>query len=68
LTVGPNLREAFYKLDKLEHAAQLTLAARQLGAVIPLSPDELARLGQVRERAGLGPAHELFEICAPRSP
>ena len=68
LTVGPNLRDAFFKLDKIEHAARTTLAARQLGAVIPLSPDEIRRLGVVRERAGLGPAQELFEICARRSP
>jgi L-fuculose-phosphate aldolase len=68
LTVGANLRDAFFKLDKLEHAARTTLAARQLGAVIPLSQDELQRLGEVRERMGLGSAHELFEICARRSP
>lgn len=64
LTVGPNLRDAFFKLDKLEHAAQITLAARQLGAVIPMSQDELRRLGEMRERLGGRPAHELIAACA----
>jgi L-fuculose-phosphate aldolase len=64
LTVGPTLRDAYFKLDKLEHAARMLLAARQLGAVIPLSSDELRRLGEVRERQGIGTSAELFEICA----
>jgi L-fuculose-phosphate aldolase len=63
LTVGPDLRDAYFKLDKLEHAAMVTLAARQLGTVIPLSPDELRRLGAVRERLGIGPAQEMYDIC-----
>jgi L-fuculose-phosphate aldolase len=68
VTVGPNLREAFFKLDKLEHAARITLAARQLGAVIPLSTDELRRLGAVRERLGLGSAQDIYTACALRNP
>lgn len=64
LTVGPDLRDAFFKLDKLEHAAQITLAARQLGVVIPLSPDELRRLGEMRERLGIGPAQEIYDACS----
>jgi L-fuculose-phosphate aldolase len=62
LTVGPDLRDAYLKLDKLEHAAVTTLAARQLGAVIPLSPDELRRLGEVGERLGLGPARRIQDV------
>lgn len=69
LTVGPDLRDAYFKLDKLEHAARITLAARQLGTVIPLSADELARLGAVRERLGIGSAQDVYEACRrDRSP
>lgn len=63
LTVGPDLRDAYFKLDKLEHAARITLAARQLGTVIPLSPGELQRLGAARERLGIGSAQEIIEAC-----
>jgi L-fuculose-phosphate aldolase len=66
LTVGRTLREAYYKLEKLEHSAQVMLAARQLGRVIPMSTDELTRLARVRERLGLGPAEDVFRHCPPR--
>jgi L-fuculose-phosphate aldolase len=63
LTVGATLRDAYYKLEKIEHAAVITLAARQLGHVIPLSPDEIRRLAAVSERYGWGPGRNVFRAC-----
>jgi L-fuculose-phosphate aldolase len=54
LTVGTDLSDAYHKLEKLEHAAQTLLAARQLGSVRELSPDELDRLATVAEKLGYG--------------
>lgn len=52
VTVGRDLREAYFKLEKLEHAAHILLNARLLGRVIPLSADELRRLADVCEQHG----------------
>jgi L-fuculose-phosphate aldolase len=53
LTVGPSLYEAFYKLEKIEHTARVILAARTLGRVRVLSPEQVEKLLEVRKTAGL---------------
>ncbi len=61
LTVGGTLREAYYRMEKVEHAAQVLLIARQLGGARRLSADELSRLERMCRRLGLrwrGPASE----------
>ena len=63
LTVGATLRDAYYKLEKIEHAAVITLAARQLGHVIPLSPDEIRRLAAVSERYGWAQGPSVLQAC-----
>ena len=63
VTVGNCLRDAYFKLEKIEHAAHITLMARLLGRVIPLSTDELRRLGQASERMGWGPAERIVSAC-----
>lgn len=55
VTVGANIREAFYRLDKVEHTAKILLAARQLGGVRALPADEVSRLLQMREAHGYPP-------------
>jgi len=50
ITVGKTVFEAYLKLEKLEHAAQVTLAARQLGNVQTLPPDEVRRLTAIRRQ------------------
>jgi len=54
LTVGPDLTGAYRKLEKVEHAAQVTLAARQLGNIRTLPPEEVRRLEAMRSQLGLG--------------
>ncbi len=52
VTVGPDLEAAWQRMEKLEHFAQVVVAARQLGQVRTLSDEELARLE--RNAAALG--------------
>jgi L-fuculose-phosphate aldolase len=54
LTVGPDLVNAYRKLEKVEHAARVTLAARQLGNIRTLPPEEIERLEAMRLQLGLG--------------
>jgi len=44
LAVGTSVWDAYRKLEKLEHAAQVVLAARAAGRVRTLSPAQVARL------------------------
>jgi L-fuculose-phosphate aldolase len=44
VTVGTDLREAYSKLEMLEHTAQILVMSRLLGSLAPLPKDEVARL------------------------
>jgi len=44
LTVGPTLQSAHQRMESLEHAARILLAARQLGGVRELTPAQVAPL------------------------
>ncbi len=48
LTLGPSLMEAYFRMEKLEHAAGCLVTAHLLGDVRPLSSDELRRLQDLR--------------------
>ncbi|OGL42934.1 MAG: hypothetical protein A2161_09215 [Candidatus Schekmanbacteria bacterium RBG_13_48_7] len=48
LTMGKTLMEAYLKLEKIEHTAQVTLAARQLGQVSTLSDEDIEKLRKIR--------------------
>ena len=59
VTVGETLFEAYMKLEKVEHLAKVTLAARQLGRVGLLPPEEVQKLIEVRrEKLGLPADYE----------
>lgn len=51
VTVGTSLFDAYMKLEKVEHLAQVTLAARQLGRVSELPPEEVRKLVAIRRKA-----------------
>jgi L-fuculose-phosphate aldolase len=53
LTVGENVFSAYDKLEKIEHSAQVSAAARQLGPVKPLPQEEIQKLLALREKLGL---------------
>jgi L-fuculose-phosphate aldolase len=48
LTVGKSLWEAYLRLEKVEHTAQITLAAQQLGRVGMLAPQAVEKLAEKR--------------------
>jgi L-fuculose-phosphate aldolase len=59
VTVGTTLFDAYMKLEKVEHLAQATLAARQLGRVGLLPQDQVRKLVEMRrEKLGLPPDYE----------
>jgi L-fuculose-phosphate aldolase len=63
LTVGKDMCDAYFKTEKLEHAARVLLMSRQLGRVIGLSPDELRRLAEVCERHGWRSGEDIYRAC-----
>lgn len=52
LTIGMDVFEAYHKMEKLEHAAQIYLAARTLGTPAILNADAIARILAAREAYG----------------
>ncbi len=56
VTFGTNVEEAYYRMEKVEHAAQIIFIARMLGGEKPLQSHEVARLrAAVEGKAGLIP-------------
>jgi L-fuculose-phosphate aldolase len=53
LTVGKDVFDAYFKLEKLEHTAEITLAARQLGRVRAMASEEVRKLEGLRQQMGL---------------
>jgi L-fuculose-phosphate aldolase len=71
LTLGKDVFEAYDKLERMEHVAEITFRARQLGTLRPLSCEQIERLQAVGR--GLGrPERRLLEspcdrcnVCTP---
>lgn len=55
LTVGTDLMDAYMKLERMEHVAEITHRARQLGDVVPLTPAQVEQLQEIGESLGLPP-------------
>jgi len=53
LTVGPDVMDAFYKMEKLEHAALIVYLARTMGGVRELEPEAVQELLEARASAGV---------------
>lgn len=64
LTVGHTLWEAYLRLEKVEHTAEITLTAHQLGQVQTLSPDEVAKLAEKRRELLQREGRDLCEGCS----
>lgn len=47
VTFGPNLFDAYYKMEKVEHAAHITFVARMLGGARSLTDAEVTKLRSV---------------------
>jgi L-fuculose-phosphate aldolase len=53
LTVGKDVYDAYFKLEKVEHTAEITLAARQLGRVRGMASEEVRKIEALRQQMGL---------------
>jgi L-fuculose-phosphate aldolase len=49
ITCGPDLLNAFMKMEKVEHYAKIVAVARQLGPTQPLSDEDVRKLMRARE-------------------
>jgi L-fuculose-phosphate aldolase len=63
LTVGADVHAAYDKLERMEHVAEITFRARQLGPLRPLSPEQIARLQAVGRGLGLPERKILGSPC-----
>jgi L-fuculose-phosphate aldolase len=63
LTLGKTLWEAYLRLEKVEHTAQITLAAQQLGRVQTLSPEAVTTLTEMRREWLQRQGRDLCEGC-----
>jgi L-fuculose-phosphate aldolase len=54
LTVGPDVMQAYYRMEVLEMYAKVTLVTRILGEPKPLMSDAVSELYKVRDRQGWG--------------
>jgi L-fuculose-phosphate aldolase len=64
LTVGSTLWEAYLRLEKVEHTAQITLAAQQLGQVHTLSSEAVRKLTDKRRELLQRQGRDLCEGCS----
>ncbi|HLV37349.1 MAG TPA: class II aldolase/adducin family protein [Spirillospora sp.] len=53
LTVADNVMNAYLRLETLEHTAKIMYMARQLGDIMPLPPQQVDKLIDMRRQLGL---------------
>ena len=51
VTYGKDLWDAYFKMEKVEHAAHITFVARMLGGEKPLSPEDIERLRSISQQS-----------------
>lgn len=62
---GGTLSEAYFKLEKVEHAAHITFVARLLGGEVPLTQEEVERLRRISVES-YGKEFTSKAACQPR--
>ena len=55
LSLGADIEQAYFRMETVEHFAEITLAAKILGGPSPLSQEEVRKLLHVREKLGIAP-------------
>jgi L-fuculose-phosphate aldolase len=68
LTLGKDLFSAYYKMETIEHFANISLVARLLGGERVLSREEVFRLQDLRGRYGIAAPAPICTDPAPQSP
>jgi len=51
VTYGKDLLDAYFKMEKVEHAAHITFVARMLGGEKPLSPEDIEKLRAISQQS-----------------
>lgn len=68
LALGADLFAAYYKMETIEHFAQISLVARQLGRENLLSSEEVVRLQGLRTRYGITSPAPICVTPTPETP
>ncbi len=53
MTIGRDVMDAYYNMERVEHFANISLAAHQLGGMRPLSEPDVKKLEDIREQFGI---------------
>ncbi len=53
MTVGKDVMEAYYNMERVEHFANISLVAHQLGRMQPITEPDIRKLEGIREQAGI---------------
>jgi len=53
MTIGKDVMDAYYNMERVEHFANISLVAHQLGGMKPLSTPEVKKLEDIREQFGI---------------
>ena len=67
LTAGSDVMGAYYKMETIEHFAQISLVARLLGGERVLSREEVTRLQGLRDTYGIKAPAPICEPCDARA-
>jgi len=53
LTLGTDIDQAYFRMETVEHVAEISLVAKALGGALPLTSEEVRKLLRVREKLGV---------------
>jgi L-fuculose-phosphate aldolase len=68
LTLGKDLEEAYFRMETVEHFAEITLAAKALGGASPLSQEDVRKLLGANSGLGLTGQQLACESCGACEP
>jgi L-fuculose-phosphate aldolase len=64
VTCGTDVQDAYFRMEKVEHAAHITFVARVLGGEKPLSPADIDKLASISQ-ASYGKGFSSKIACEP---
>jgi L-fuculose-phosphate aldolase len=67
LTVGSDIFDAFNKLERMEHVAEITFLARSLGPVEPLTCSQVEKIREAAQEVGLSLRKLMDSPCEPKA-
>lgn len=64
VTWGADLLEAYFRMEKVEHAAHVAFVAAVLGGAVPLDPSQVEQLRDITQTS-YGKSPDLADMCSP---